>query len=590
MEQDALRRTVILIAVGLLIGACTDPRERGDEMVLYYYLRGEANSLDPARGNLEHEKSIQSQLYEPLYEYHYLKRPYELQPLLAESMPIVSDDGLIYTVRIKSGVRYHDDPCFPDGKGREVVAQDFVYAWKRIADPRTNSDGSWIFDGKVAGFEEWRDAASAEPETSYSRPLEGFRALDRTTIQIRLLQPYPQLRFVLAMVYTPPLPQECVEHYGDEFGNHAIGTGPFRLEKWVRGSRLVMVRNPTWRGQTYPAEGSAEDREMGLLHDAGKPIPFLDRVVYKEMVESQPRWLSFMAGELDTIKMDKDNYASYFDEDGAVRPAYSERGFRGLHLPLLDFYYEGFNMEDPVVGGEQGKALRRAICLVRNFDKKNRIYYSNRNIMAVSPIPPNLPEYEPVPENPYRRRYGDVEGALRILHDAGVDPKQVPELVYTTYTGGDSRQLAENYAGEVAKLGLRMRLEVATWPEFIGKLNRKQIQMFGLVWGADYPDAENFLQLFTCASVSPGPNNSNYCNPEYDRLYAEGLVLEPGSPERTAIYRRMAQMIIEDCPVCPEMHRERHYAYHERLKNFRPDETMENYLKYWRIEMPKAGG
>jgi ABC-type transport system substrate-binding protein len=580
----------VLTGLLVLLAACGDSRVRSGEQVLYYYLRGEVNSLDPARGNLEHEKSVQSQLYEPLYQYHYLKRPYELEPLLAEAMPEISADKLTYTIRLKRGVLYHDDPCFPGGKGREVVAEDFVYAWKRIADPKTSSDGAWIFADKVVGFNEWRDAADKEEATDYSRPLEGFRTPDAHTIEIRLIKPFPQLRYVLGMVYTPPVPREAVEHYGEEFGNHAVGTGPFRLEKWVRGSRVVMVRNPTFRGERYPAEGEPEDQGRGLLEDAGKPLPFLDRVIFKEMVESQPRWLSFMAGELDTIKMDKDNYASYFDvETGEVKKELYAKGFRGQHLPLLDFIFEGFNMEDPVVGGEKGKALRQAICTVKSFDKRNRVHYNNKAILAVSPIPPNLPEYEPPLPNPYRFLHGNLEKAQQILRDAGIDPAKVPELVYNTYMGADSRQLAENYIGEIQKLGLRARIEMNTWPEFIEKLNRKQAQLFGLSWGADYPDAENFLQLYTCGSVSPGPNNSNYCNPEYDRLYEEALVLEPGSPERTAIYRQMAQMIIEDCPVCPELHRTRHYAYHARLKNFKPDETMENYLKYWRIELGEEG-
>jgi ABC-type transport system substrate-binding protein len=260
----------------------------------------------------------------------------------------------------------------------------------------------------------------------------GVQALDKYTLQVKLNQPYPQLKYILAMVYTPPLPRECVDYYGAEFGNHAIGTGPFRLDTWVRGSRVVMLRNPTFREDLYPSEGSDEDRAKGLLDDAGKRLPFLDKIIFKEMIEEQPRWLSFVANELDTIKVDKDNHQLYFDTsdvtnpDQPVRPEWAKRGFRGWHLPLLDLTYEAFNMLDPVVGGEKGKPLRQAICLVRNFEKRNAIHYNSSSVMAVSVIPPGLQGYEPPLNNPYRSAKGDTEGALRILRNAGSTRPRCP--------------------------------------------------------------------------------------------------------------------------------------------------------------------
>jgi ABC-type transport system substrate-binding protein len=313
------------------------------------------------------------------------------------------------------------------------------------------------------------------------------------------------------------------------------------------------------------------------------------------MIEEQPRWLSYVAGELDTIKVDKDNHALYFDTSNPaepnqpVRPEFAAKGFRGWHLPLLDLTYEAFNMQDPVVGGEKGKPLRQAICLVRNFEKRNAIHYASSAVMAVSPIPPELQGYEPLLPNPYRSATGDLEGALRLLREAGIDPARSPELVYDTYSGSAARQLAENFVEEVRKLGFRVRIQVSTWPEFDAKKKKDEAQMWGLAWGADYPDSENFLQLFYCPNSKEGSNETNYCNPEFDRLYEAALTLED-TPERTELYRQMARMVIEDCPLCPDMHRTRHYAYHERLKNFRPDETLENYLKYWRVEVSSGAG
>jgi oligopeptide transport system substrate-binding protein len=203
-------------------------------------------------------------------------------------------------------------------------------------------------------------------------------------------------------------------------------------------------------------------------------------------------------------------------------------------------------------------------------------------------IPPGLQGFEPLLPNPYRSHPGDTEGALRILHNAGIDPAKVPELVYDTYSGSSARQLSENFADEIRKLGIKVRIESSTWPEFDAKKKKRQAQMWGLAWGADYPDTENYLQLFYCPNASPGSNETNYCNPEYDKLYEQALTMEPG-PERTELYRKMASIVIEDCPIIPDMHRTRHYGYHRRLKNFRPDETKENYMKYWRVDLSDSG-
>lgn len=516
--------------------------------------------LDPASAGEVSSSLAIARIYEGLLQYDYLARPYKVVPLLAEAMPEFSADGLSYTFKVRQGIYFQDDPCFPGGKGRELVAEDFVYSIKRVADVKNSSSGFWAFNERIVGIGAFHEASKSAEPTDYDLPVEGLQAPDRYTLHIRLTEPYPQLLYILAMHYAFAIPREAVEHYGKSFVNHPVGTGPYRLVSWRRNSRIEFERNPKWaetgRIERYPTNGTPEQVAAGLLKDAGKPVPFIDRVVQYVIDDSTTAWMKFLAGELDLSVISRDNWNAVITTDKTLNRSLAKRGIGLVSSPTLDLYYIGFNWADPVVGESadpgqdmRNRKLRQALSCAYNFDQMNQ-YMNNRLYPLGGPIPSplagSLSEPSPFAFN--------LEKARRLLAEAGypegIDQATGRRLELTVEMGGatgDIRQRMELMADMFQKVGIVLKSSYNTWPAFIEKMNRRQAQMFMLGWVADYPDGENFLQLFYSKNESPGPNHSNYRNAEIDRMYEQIRTMHD-SPERTAIYERMAAIIIEDCP------------------------------------------
>lgn len=481
-----------------------------------------------------------ARIYEPLLQYSYLDRPYAVEPLLAAAMPEVSDDGLVYTFRIREGIHYQDDPCFiaTGGKGREVVADDFVYAVKRLADRKNQSVGFWTLSKRIEGLDAFRDASAGSGPTLYETDIEGIRALDRTTLQFKLTKPFPQLLWILAMHYVVATPREAVEYYGADFSRHPVGTGPYILTSWEQNYRLEYVRNPKW----------AETGRVDYFPGTEQKLPFIDRIVDYVVMDPATRWLMFMTGQLDVSDVSRDNWEAILDERLQLNPALAEQGIQISSGPSLRLGYFAFNMEDPVLG--PNKALRHAMTCA--FDTEAWIQlYNGRITRPTGPVPEGLaghdPEYNPFPF--------DLERARRLMVEAGYpegrDPATGRRLQITLELGSadnaELRQSAELFAFFMSRIGLQINLSYNNGPAFFEKLERKQAPLFFLSWLADYPDAENFLQLFYGPNASPGPNRCNYRNPAFDALY-EIVKVMPDSEERTELYRRMSRMIVDDAP------------------------------------------
>ena len=292
--------------------------------------------FDPVKAGDVASAHAVSRIYEGLLQYAYLVRPYRLEPCLAEALPEVSADGLEYTFRIRRGIYFQDDPCFvaTGGRGRELTAEDFVYAIKRVADLKNGSPGYWAFRDRIPGLDEFRAASAGSAPTDYTRPVAGLQAPDRYTLRISLKGPYPQLLWVLAMNYAYAVPREAVEYYGEDFVNHPVGTGPYVLASHVHNYRVEFVRNPKWREtgrpDAYPSEGEPGDAERGLLADAGRPIPFIDRIVQYVIGDSTTRWLLFLAGQLDVAGISKDNWDAVVTPAGTLAPELQARGIEVL--------------------------------------------------------------------------------------------------------------------------------------------------------------------------------------------------------------------------------------------------------------------
>jgi ABC-type transport system substrate-binding protein len=590
-------RTVAAAACLAALPACT----RAPEPDARFPVIAEIKGFDPAYTSDQYAAGAQFQVFEPLLEFHPLKRPFELMPCLAEAMPEESADHLVFTFRIRDAL-FQDDACFPGGKGRKVTAQDFVWCFKRLmAVP--DSQMNWIFAGKIKGLDDWAARAGKKLEDVFDHrdrhyPFEspemaelaaeevpGLRALDDRTLRIELAEPYPQFLWTLTMglVY----PHEAVERYGVEFQNHPVGTGPYHVDEfWIFDRKITFVRNPTWHGQTYPTEGGPGDREAGRLDDAGRPLPFLDRVEMVVIRESQPRWLEFVDGRLDRIDVEKEIWERAMTDDARLKPDLVAMGVRAESEVMGNVAYNAINMEDPVIGqpaGDRGRKVRQAMSLAYDVGQWIRIMRNGHwGTAAVNPIPPTFYGYVDV-ASPYAKR--DLARAKRLLEEAGYPGGHgLPTLVYEMY-GTDTlvRNGAEMFVSDMKEVGIDVSLVSNTWDQMIAKINDKKAQLFGMSYSQDYPDAQDFLQLFYGPNEAPGPNATNYKNADYDALYKRMSVMPPG-PERDGVIRKMVAIVNEDCPWIYQDVRTNYSYCQPWLKDFKYSDINPWMFKYCRVD------
>jgi oligopeptide transport system substrate-binding protein len=571
----------LFIALGLLWPTgCTKKVDQNDSD-LYLYVRSNIKGLDPAGLNGVYANRIASVLFEPLFSYHYLKRPLVLQPEAAEAMPEVSKNGLVHTIKLKKGLRFHDDPAFPNGKGREVVADDYIYQWKRLADASNKSENFWIFDGKIKGINEWRQKL-ADGKIKFSDPIPGFKALDSHTIQIELSRPFFQLHYVLAMTPSAAVPHEAIEKYGKEFLNHPVGSGPYVFKEWIRNSRVILEKNPNWRDMRYPSEGEKGDKERGLLADAGEKLPFANKITVNIIVEDQPRWLKFMNGDLDAAEIPKDNF------DSSVMGSELTPDLKNKEVQLdifeePDVTYMAFNMEDPFLG--KHKKVRQAMTLAYDSETAREKFYNNRALVAQSPIPPTVDGFERSFKNPLKDF--NVERAKKMLAEAGFkNGVGIPVIEYSATNSSTARQMAEYFAQQMKQIGIQVKISSNSWPQFNKKIKERRAMMWGIAWLGDYPDAENFLQLLYGKNAAPGPNGSNFNNSEYNKLYEKAALMPPG-PQRTNMYKKMRDIVVDENPWIPGVHRLGYIVYHKWVNNFKRHRIITDYYKYMRVD-PKV--
>jgi ABC-type transport system substrate-binding protein len=587
------------LAVGVIAAAIAFPGCGGsvpddsNEMVLYHVLHTRIKGLDPGDMRDVYSIMVGSQIFETLYDYHFLKRPYELIPLLAEDMPDVSPDQLVYTIKIKRGVYFQDDVCFTGGKGRELKAQDFVFSIKRIANIKYLSPNWSLLDDRIVGLDEFREYTKTpdrnirgEAQVDYSRTVEGLTASDDYTLVIKLTKPWPQLIIAaLADISTAPVAKEAVDYYGKDIISHPVGTGPYKLNVWRRDSYIELGRNPTFRGELYPSEGEEPDAEAGYLDDAGKPIPFADKVVWTVIEEYQPTWLLFLQGKVDATVVPKDSYGEVMTESGQLTAKMKQLNIQLKTFPDPSTYWLGFNMADGVLGNN--KPLRLAISRAIDRQKFIGLFFNGRHLVADGLIPPMMGSYDPqIKQNGFARY--DPQEARNLLEDAQVLYGAKLPTLKIAMPGADtwSRQFGQFLERSLGAIGLKVEVQYMDLPTYQEKINTKSAQMFASGTTAGTPDAQDFLSMFYSKNASPGPNKFNYSNPEFDRLYEQAEVMAD-SPERNELYRQMEIIVLEGCPAAFLNHRVGCVLHHDWYKNYKPHAFAYGLSKYRRIDMAK---
>lgn len=566
----------LIVASSFLFSACSKKQDL-NERVLRITAPSDVKGFDPMMAGDVGSAAQIAKIYEGLITYHWLKVPYELIPNLAEEMPEISKDGMTYTFKIRKGVFFQDDAAFPGGKGRELTAMDFVYSLKRHADTKNQSTGWWLFDGKLKGLNEWREKYANAEVANYDEEVEGLKAIDKYTLQFKLAKVFPQFLYALAMPFAYVVPREAVDKYGKEFINHPVGTGPYVLPVFDQGKRIVYTRNPTFREKFYPTEASPEFKHM--LGDAGKKVPFLDKIIVDIMIESQPAWLKLNKGEVDYLNIPKDNFSSAITNNELSKDL-ENKGMSLSKTPGLDVYFYIFNFDYKIF---QNLKLRRAMSLAFDQKAQNELFYNNTGFPAESVAPPGIAGNVPSFKNPWKGP--NIELAKKMLAEAGYpEGKGLPEITLDTFSSTAARQKAEFFQKQMEKIGIKIKVVTNLNPELQGKIKKRSVMMVDYGWIGDYPDTENFLQIFYGPNSSPGANSSNYNNPEFNKQY-EIIAKMQDSPERTKMYEKLNQFLADEVVVIFTVHTQSYTLQQKWVKNYHNSDFVFDYDQYLNIDL-----
>ena len=528
-------------------------------------------------------------LYDTLLQYKFLEDQAVLEPLLAESMPEFSKDGLTVTIKIKKGILFSDDAAFKEnaGKGRELKAQDFIYSFKRLAIPALQSQGSWVFEGKVEGFSDFeKNLKAAKPEdfqTAFSSPIAGMSAKDDYTLELKLIQPYPILNQVLAMYFTSPVPREAVEAYADTDGNlkdHPIGTGPFILKSWETHQKITLVKNPNFKGFYPSVSGSEKLKAAGFLADAGKALPLIDGIQFEIIKEDSARLAKFLKQELDSLLLTKDSFRSTMQNESTVKTDLSKAGIQEDHEDSLVMDYVGFNVLDPVL---KNKFLRQAISAAIDRSKWLDSFQRFQASKQTEVSPPGVADRAEMKSIKYDF---DLTRAKALMEKAGYpEGKGLPTLNFD-FQGQDtqSTQLGEFFVQQLGAIGVKINPIPNSFPDYLEKVKQGKLQIFLSAWYFDYPDVESGYQLLYGPNRSPGPNDSNYSNPKFDEIYKKMATLPAGTQGRKESVKQLEEIVQEDVPWAYGYYLKEYRLHQPWLKNLRAAELIQNKYKYLRIQ------
>jgi oligopeptide transport system substrate-binding protein len=643
-----------LLVLAVLAGGCSgvwnDPYPASDrgKNILYSAFTERPKHLDPVQSYTEDEARFTQQVYEPPLQYHYLKRPYQLVPLTALEVPKAvpaPGGGVTYTIRIRPGIRYQPHPAFvPENLSlsrgrvaaldspyqlalgtRELTADDYIYEIKRLASPRLHSPILGLMAEKIVGLGEFAerlkkfDTRKQDWLDLRKHRLPGVEKVDEHTYRVHLKKPYPQFVYWLAMPFFAPVPWEAERFFfqpGMAEKNFTldwwpVGTGAYMLTENNPNAKMALVRNPNFRGEAYPSAGEPGDAEAGLLRDAGKTMPFVDRVVFSREKESIPYWNKFLQGYYDSSAIPSDT----FDQavrvavggEVALTPEMVEKGIQLRTSVDTTILYLGVNWLDATLGGDSARArkLRHALAIAVDWEEFISIFLNGRGRVAQDPLAPGIFGQRTGREaiNPVTHVWANgraerrpIEDARRLLAEAGYpdgrDAKTGEPLVLyldTVGRGPGDKPRFDWWRRQFAKLSVQLEIRDTDWNRFQEKIRKGSQQLYILGWNADYPDPENFLFLLDgeqSRAKSQGENSSNYENAEFDRLF-ERMKTMANTPERQEIIDRMVAIYRRDAPWIGGFHPVSYGLSHAWVMNGKPNNMARNNLKYIRLDVDK---
>jgi len=574
LKESTMQKCSFIVLILLSFTSCFKSDSK-NKNILNIALTSQISTLDHSISYDTVSAEVIYQIHEPLFEYEYLIRPYSLKPLVAQSMPVIKNNGKTYAFELKKKIYYHTHQAFK--KKRELESIDFVNQIKRIAFDK-KSNGYWLFKN-IVGIKKFKEQLNSYGDI-FKYDIKGIRVIDKYNFEIDLVEAQPQFIYAFAMAFTAPSPREIIEFYKNDLSIHPIGTGPFVFKKWDRSLAVELDKNPNYHESYYPKKGDRFSYENNLLENKGEKIPFLDGIKYHILKEAQTRWLNFLNQNIDFVILTKDHFTVALDSNGTLKKEYKDKGIKLQISPTLTYWWLAFNMKDEVVGNN--KLLREAIAHAVNIDRYIEMFTNNIGQKANSIYPPGIPGYNPSAELPYSY---DVEKAKKLLAKAGYPNGEGLDALNYDIRGVSnvSRQAGEFIQRELAKIGIKINIVVNTFPAFLEKAKNNKLQFWQGGWAMDYPDAENIVQLLTESSLPPGPNATNYVNPKVETLYKQLSQLNPTQDSKT-ILRTIEDQINQDLPWVMMFYSRNYVLQYNNVKNFRHSDLIYNNYKYIKVQ------
>ena len=593
----ALLLCLCLLGAATATAAAAAPVQSGAPLkTLRYIFPAAETGFDPAITLDLYSAHVLQAVFETLYTYDYLARPAKLVPQAAAALPEVSADGKTYTIRLKRGIVFSPDPAFK-GRRRELTMADYVYSWKRLFDPKLASPHAWLFQGKVQGLDQLAIDAKKSGHFDYDAAVAGFELVDAYTLRIHLTQTDFNLGMILAHEPTSAVAREVVAAYGDvkgEVSANPVGTGYYRLGQWVRGNRIVLERNRDHLPEVWDFVGNGTPDDARIIAQMrGKRIGQIDRVDIAVIVEDQSRWLSFQSGGADLFWLDGP-LAPKALVNGKLRPELAAKGVQLSRLmdPEVTFYY--WNMQDPVLGGmaKEKIALRRAIAIAHDIDEEIAIVWNGQAERVDYPIPPgvvghdpsykSLLQYDPALANRLLERFGYKKGAdgWRTLPDGK------PLVVhYVSRNEANGVLQAEVWRKTYTAIGVRMVNDRMIFGDLLTAETRCKVASRNYQWVADYPDGDNFMQLFYGPNVHQN-NATCVADAQFDALYARTQKM-PAGLERDVLYRQMARRIEVIGAARMGYARYRNMLAHAKVMGYQKHPILKQEWQYIDIDLAK---
>jgi ABC-type transport system substrate-binding protein len=548
------------------------------------------DGFDAAKTYNSYSLSVTESIFETLLTYDYLARPAKLVPLTVESMPEITDGGRTYTFHLKKGITFAPDPVFK-GARRELIAQDYAYAFKRLLDPVLRSPSTYMIEGKITGLDALAAKAKKSGRFDYDAPVAGLETPDRYTLRIHLTRTNYDFLYIAAYSALAGVAREVIEAYGQDTGRHPVGTGPYMLKEYVPRSKIVLEENPNYRGFVwdFTADGGAWDEQ--LVRDMrGKQMPQVGRVVINIIEEDQSVWLAFLGGQLDYAILPQTAAPMVMDR-AQLKPEFARQGIGLFRAPEVETTYTLFSMRDPVLGGYtlDRIALRRAIVMAHNVQEEITLIRRGQAMKSEMVVPEGVVGHDSnyrnsIPYDPdLANRLLDSFGYKRGVRGYRTFPDGTPLTVELRQEPDSlSRQFGELWKRNLDAIGLHLNITVSEFADNSKAAMACKLPMWSSAWLADYPEAENFLQLLYGPNIGQG-NSGCYKSAEFDEMYRE-LVTTPPGPARNQIVIKMSRQVEADTAWAMGVTRIRNWLVRPWMKGLKPHPIMNLRWQYLDVE------